>query len=471
MRFTVIGHACLFIETGSETILVDPWLSGSCYWRSWWHFPPNTEILPEHLNPDYIYLSHHHFDHFHYPSLRRIARTARILIPGFGVDVMRRELTTLGFHDVTELNHGSVLKLPGGTRAASFQYGPDDSALVVEKDGVVLVDLNDCKINGASVRPLLRTFGPPTFLFKSHSFAQAYPNCYNFADPADARYMTGGDFIETFIGEVREMRPQYAIPFASMVAFLHPESRSCNRYAVRPPEVVAAANASDVAAVSQTVLMIPGDQWDSAAGFRLQSHDYYINQDQWIDRLADRHAPTIAAEAQTEAAVRMPFETFDAFFTGFLRSLPPFVGLMLKHPIAFHVPSNELPYWVLDFRKRKVRRLAAAPSDCAAVVHLNEAVLADAIEKNVLGFAHISMRIRVDLAAGAAPTDLLFWGLLSIAELGYLPLHRMLTPRALAVLWRRRAEVAGVLRSMMGFQSIHKNMLRHLKSQSAAAPR
>ena len=60
MRFTVIGHACLYIETGRERLLVDPWLSGSCYWRSWWHFPPNTEVLPEFLDPDYVYLSRVH---------------------------------------------------------------------------------------------------------------------------------------------------------------------------------------------------------------------------------------------------------------------------------------------------------------------------------------------------------------------------------------------------------------------------
>jgi len=186
MKFTIIGHACLFIEAGRETILVDPWLSGSCYWRSWWHFPPNTGIRPEFLNPDYIYLSHHHFDHFHYPSLR-ISRKARVLIPRFGVDVMRFELTSLGFSDVTEMAHGVPMNLPSGARLASWQYGPDDSALVVERGVFVLADLNDCKISGASVRTLLRDFGPPTFLFKSHSFAQAYPNCYTFADPADGQ--------------------------------------------------------------------------------------------------------------------------------------------------------------------------------------------------------------------------------------------------------------------------------------------
>jgi UDP-MurNAc hydroxylase len=463
MKFTIIGHACLFIETGAETILVDPWLSGSCYWRSWWHFPPNTPIRKEFLNPDYIYLSHHHFDHFHYPSLRRISRTAQVLIPKFGVDVMRGELTGLGFHDVTELPHGDVLTLPGGARLASYQYGPDDSALVVEREGVVFADLNDCKIGGESVRPLLKAFGAPTFFFKSHSFAQAYPNCYTFADPADAQYMRPEDFLATFIGEAREMRPRYAVPFASMVAFLHPDSRQCNQYAVQPPAVVAAANASDIADTTTAVLMIPGDSWDSGAGFALQENDYYTNRDQWIERLAAGNEAKIAEEERAAAVVRLPFETFSDFFTEFLMALPPFISLMLKEPIAFHMPTDSRPWWVLNFRRREVQRLSEKPADCASVIRMNEAMLADAIAKNVVGFTHISMRIRIELAAGGAPSDLLFWGLLAVGELGYLPLHRMLTPRAIGVLWRRRAEVRSMLRSMVGRQSLHKNMLGHLK--------
>ena len=77
MRVTVIGHSCLRAETRAGTILVDPWLVGSCYWRSWWHFPPSTEPTDELLAPDFVYLTHHHFDHFHYPSMRKLDRSAR----------------------------------------------------------------------------------------------------------------------------------------------------------------------------------------------------------------------------------------------------------------------------------------------------------------------------------------------------------------------------------------------------------
>ncbi len=466
MKFTIIGHACLYIETGSETILVDPWLSGSCYWRSWWHFPPNTAIRPEFLEPDYIYLSHHHFDHFHYPSLRRISRKAHVFIPRFGVDIMRFELASLGFENVTELPHGDVLELTSGTRLGSYQYGPDDSALVVESDGVVLADLNDCKITGASVRLMLREFGQPTFFFKSHSFAQAYPNCYTFADSADAQYMTGEDFVATFVNEAREMRPKYAIPFASMVAFLHPESLHCNQYAVGPADVVAAVNAPGGVPGSEAVLMIPGDTWDSVSGFHLQANDYYTRRDEWIKRLAAENSEKIKAEELFESGIHVSFDQFEDFFGAFLRSLPPFIWLVLDKPLAFYIPGDAQPYWVLDFSSRSVNRAAATPANCAGVIRMNEAMLADAMAKNVVGFTHISMRLHIDLPAGGAPGDLLFWGLVTIGELGYLPLERMLNPRAIGVLWRRRAEVSAMLRSMFGFQSFHKNMLGHLKSRT-----
>ena len=94
----ITGHAGLRLTAGDRTLLVDPWLGGSAYWRSWWQYPPPV-VGPEALSPAYVMLSHHHFDHFHFPSMRRIDRTARILIPRFAVDVMPGELANLGFAD------------------------------------------------------------------------------------------------------------------------------------------------------------------------------------------------------------------------------------------------------------------------------------------------------------------------------------------------------------------------------------
>jgi UDP-MurNAc hydroxylase len=461
MRFTVIGHACLFIEVGDVTMLVDPWLSGSCYWRSWWHFPASAPVRPEYLTPDYVYLSHPHFDHFHFPSVRRLHRKAQVLIPRFGVDVMKAEVTRLGFSDVRELPHGKPIDLAGGLRVASYQYGCDDSALVVAADGTVLVDLNDCKVKGRAVAPILRQFGRPTFVFKSHSWAQAYPNCYTAANPSDAQLLERADYPETFIATAREMAPRYAVPFASMVAFLHPETRRYNAFAITARDVAtayAAANVTD----TQLVVMNPGDGWDSTRGFAIAPTDPYADRDATLEGLARAVEPIIAKAIADEAGRTMSYEAFARYFTEFLRVLPRGTRLVIPKSVVFHVPSSTEPYWVVDVRRRAVRREAAPPPDVGTLIRIPEAVLADAIEKRILNFVHISLRVAIELAPGGVQTDFLFWAFLIFFEFGYLPLRHAMTPRMVHTLWRRRVEVWEVVKSLASQRTFTEKMIGNL---------
>src|SRR5262245_30122810 len=46
MKFTILSHAGLCVEHNGVRIVPDPWLLGSCYWRSWWNFPePPAELI------------------------------------------------------------------------------------------------------------------------------------------------------------------------------------------------------------------------------------------------------------------------------------------------------------------------------------------------------------------------------------------------------------------------------------------
>ena len=268
MRFTVIGHSCLFVETSAGSIIVDPWLFGSCYWRSWWHYPPTPAPEPEWLEPDYVSLTHHHFDHFHFPSMRRIDRDAKVLVPRFGVDVLAGEVRSLGFAEVTELPHAQVLQLSPEVRVASYQYGTDDTVFVVADGSDVLVDVNDSKIRGRALRQVRDEFGRPTFVFKSYSFAQGYPACYTADDPDDLALITRESYLDDWIRVVEEVEPEFGVPFGSMVAFLHPESRHVNQFLVPPGEVVATWEQRHPASPTTAVQMDPGDRWSSRAGVR-----------------------------------------------------------------------------------------------------------------------------------------------------------------------------------------------------------
>jgi UDP-MurNAc hydroxylase len=442
MRFTVIGHSCLYAETSAGTILVDPWLFGSCYWRSWWHYPPTPEPEREWLAPDYVYLTHHHFDHFHFPSMRRIDRSAHVLVPEFGVDVLAGEVRGLGFQEVMELPHGQVVQLGADVRVASYQYGTDDSVFVIADGDDVLVDVNDSKIRGRALDQIRDEFGRPTFVFKSYSFAQGYPACYTADDPADLELITRDSYIDDWIGVVAHLDPRYGVPFGSMVAFLHPESRHVNQYLVAPGDVVSAFADRAPASSTQAVQMDPGDSWSSERGFAKGTVDWYAGREQHLDELARAVQPRIDAQTAAEGELQLDYACFAEYFDGFLHAFPPGVigRVALRRPVVFDVPSSPLRYWVLDFRRRAVYRLSQPPPDTASIVRVNEGMLADAIAKRLVHVVHGSMRIAVHLRPGGAGDDITFWALLVPWELGYVPIRRSASRRLAEVAWRRRRE-------------------------------
>jgi len=441
MRFTVAGHASLYIEAAGRSLLVDPWLRGSCYWCSWWHDPP-CRSSAEWLSPDFVYLSHYHFDHFHYPSMRRIDRRATVLMTRFGVDVMPGEVKGLGFERVIELPHGDVVEIAPGLRVASFQYGFGDSALLVSDGETVLCDVNDSKVRGRSLAELRTAFGAPTFLFKSHSFAIAYPLCYEADDPQDLSPVTRETFPEDFIEVSQGLQPRWAVPFASSVAFLHPEAVRHNRQQVTAPEVARAFRSDTRVVASEIVCLAPGDGWSSESGFEIAEGDWYGERESRLARLAEEHRPPIERALAEEAARTLRFEDFEGYLLRFMDVLPPAVArLVLRRPVVFEVPSSPEPHWVVDFRERRVARAVHLPEDWASVTQIAEGVLADAIEKRLLSFINGAMRSRTLLTPGGVSVDLACWGLVIIWETGYLPLSKVVfTRRFWSVVWRRRRE-------------------------------
>lgn len=451
MHLTVIGHSCLRIKTRAGVILVDPWLFGSCYWRSWWHYPPSAPPDEEMLSPDFVSLTHHHFDHFHYPSMRRIDRSARVLIPRFGVDVMVGEVAGLGFAPPRELPHGQVVHLGSDVRVGSFQYGFDDSAFVVADGDDVVVNLNDAKTRGLALGQIAKRFGPPTFVCKSHSFAQSYPVLYTADDPADLVMVDRDTYIEDFRLTMDALRPRYAVPFGSMVGFLHPESRPVNRHMVTPPEVVTGIAARGGLAASTVVAMAPGDSWSSEEGFDLQETDWYSDRGARLNELAEAAAPAIEARFRSEQGVKLQWPAFEGYFGGFVTQCPRLIARSVPRRIVFRVPSDPVsPYWWVSFRDRAVGRSGQPPSDRAGVISVPEAVMAEAIEHRIAYMVNLSMRIRTHLLPGGTRSDLAFWGLLAVWELGYLPLRRCaFRPRFWAAAARRWREGIGIIRAWL----------------------
>jgi UDP-MurNAc hydroxylase len=230
----------MLIEHSGKRLLLDPWIIGSAYWRSWWHFPESVPLNDEMLSADWIYLTHQHFDPFHYPSLRKFRKDLAILIPRRPVPSMEEALADLGFTNVVSMPHGKTLVLEGGFSLTSYQGGwMDDSAIVIQCDGTTLINLNDCKLEDAVLDRIVRRHGPIDFVFRSHSFAQAYPECYTSPNEEDLTLRKKEDYFRDFINASRRCRARYAVPFASNVCFLHRETIDKNEDSVNPKMIAA----------------------------------------------------------------------------------------------------------------------------------------------------------------------------------------------------------------------------------------
>ena len=114
MRMTFLGHAGWFAETRHGSVLCDPSFTPA-YFGSWFPFPRNDGLDPAVLGEvDYLYVSHLHRDHFDPAWLaRNVNKEARVLLPEFGIDLLARELESLGFRNLVRTTNGERLDLDG----------------------------------------------------------------------------------------------------------------------------------------------------------------------------------------------------------------------------------------------------------------------------------------------------------------------------------------------------------------------
>jgi UDP-MurNAc hydroxylase len=451
MKFRIVSHSCMQVEAGGGKLLMDPWIVGSVYWRSWWHFPEVVGTTEELCQADWVYLTHQHFDHFHYPSLRHFKRDTTILLPYRATTGMESEIRGLGFTDVVSMPHGKPLVLNDNLKLVSYQGGwMDDSALVIQADGTTMLNLNDCRLEDAVMDRILRRHGPIDFVFRSHSSAQAYPDCYTSTLRQDLEHRMPGDYIRDFVNAARRCRARYAIPFASNVCFLHPETIEKNAAVVDPNEVVKRFRERAEPGDGEAVVMLPGATWDSREGFALTPTDIFARRDEELRRLAEKYREAIASQTEIERNKKLEYSTFEAYMTRFLESLPWFMRFTFRRRYAYVVPGAPTEWWILDTGTRKITRTTEKPTDVVSISRVTPGLLQDAIEKGIVNFIDISKRLHVELNPGKAIDHFVYRELMTLFEQGYFPLWKNFTPRFVGVWLRRYLEVLSYARKALG---------------------
>ena len=437
MRFRILSHAGLSVSCAGKELVCDPWLLGSAFWRSWWNLPEVSPELIATLRPDVIYLTHIHWDHFHGPSLRLFSRDTRIVIPFDRYDRSRRDLEQLGFHDIVELKHGERYEIAPGFSLRSFHIAPVilDSALVIEADGVVMLNAADAKFAGAPLAQIVREYPKIDFAFRSHSSANAR-SCYHIIGREDELLDDTEHYLRAFSLFMNRVRPRYAIPFASNYCHLHRDTWAYNRL-VQSPSAVAAyfrRFAVEQGLESEIQMLVSGEGWDSERGFETLAVPPLADREAYLAAFAERMRPTLEASYAREERLTSDPRLVARWAQEIRDCLPRFLRRRLDREVLLVSRAGDRRWgYALNPGRGAVRPVEPERfGDFPVRIECPEIVLRQAALMNMFHHAEVSKRLHLFATEGAMPTLRLLVAVLTLKEAEVLPLRRLFTRRALA---------------------------------------
>ena len=357
---------------------------------------------------------------------------------------MVRDLAWLGFRNVTEIPHGSEVRLAKDFTLHSYQFGPGvDSAMLLSGEGLTLFNANDCKYFGLPLQQITRRFPKIDFVLRSHSSASPIPYCIEGYETAFPHLRSQQDYIEEFSRFALFVGARYAIPFASNHCFLHKETWHFNHTAVLAEDVRSYYHqlAAQAHSESECVVMAPGSSWSDTEGFQLVPFDY-AKRDAYLQGLRTRHAAKLTRQYEKESETLADFDAFRSYFTGFLRAVPRPVRKWLNSRIVFRTHDAHGEHnWLVNLGAGTVEKMAGAGEDCV-VVETPALVLNDCTRIWMFSVWAASKRLKIHLPSPShLKTAIALFSLLDLYELETLPLRKNLSWRSLGVRIRRWRDV------------------------------
>jgi UDP-MurNAc hydroxylase len=445
MEFRILSHAGLLVRGAGNELVIDPWIVGSCYWRSWWNYPPVPDDLVKGLRPNTIYLTHLHWDHFHGVSLRRFPRETRILMPRGHHDRIRRDLGRLGFHNLHEMEHGESIELAPGFRVTSYQFSPFlDSALLVECEGVTLLDANDAKFMGGPLRQILKRHSRIDFVLRSHSSANSRLS-YEIVDDPRVPVDDLSRYVQSFAAFAQATGARYAVPFASNHCYLHRDVYHLNN-TIQTPRMVAEHFRARGISEPRVVLMLTGDSWSSVDGFHLSpaAVDHFDRRAEHLDRYRGEKQETLEKFYAAEARTRVRHAEVQTYFADFLAAIPFAIRFYYrKRPVRYVLTAGDgIQRFEIDLYRRAVREIGESSGDPAPLeVHTSAFVFRHCMALDLFSHLAISKRARYRVARADRRAMVLLNLLFNLYEYDYLPLRSVLSRRFLTNWAHRWREV------------------------------
>ena len=314
MIIKILSHACLLLKTNSHSIIIDPWLIGSCYWRSWWNFPEPEFDESELAGVDAVLISHIHWDHWHGPTLKKLFKGKPIYVPDEPGLRSERDLRSIGFSVVNRVPHARTFRV-GDFSITMYQFGLflNDAAIVVESGGVTLLNANDAKIAGWALRHMISRHGRFDFALRSHSSANSRI-CFKIEGETNYVADDREHYFRSFCAFMDVVQPRFAIPFASNHCHLHDDVYQLNSYISNPVQLQEYVDHLSPKPLSWRLsMMLPGSNWSPIAGFSLRSPALFDQLEEELSAYRSRVQPRLDAYRLYENSVKVEPAMFGRF--------------------------------------------------------------------------------------------------------------------------------------------------------------
>ena len=258
MKIHFIGHACVVVECSGVSILMDPWFSGKIFNNSWTLRPDPIfdNALLDRI--DYLWISHEHPDHCHFPTLGSFPDSFKqrvtILFQARDSDKIIAAFKGLGYQRFRLLPHREIVPLDGNTGVYCYHAGLMDSALAVLDNGQVALNINDARISTRECKLILKDLRQHSDVLLSQFSLAAYAG---FEPPERYLPARAGQILRNMSEVHRALDAKATIPFASFIYFSTEDNKYVNQFANTVGDAYEYLNQR-----GQTgVVLYPGDEY------------------------------------------------------------------------------------------------------------------------------------------------------------------------------------------------------------------
>ena len=348
------------------------------------------------LKVDAVYLTHVHWDHWHGPSLKKyISKDTLIITHDEPNKRSFNDLNSMGFKNVMLLRHGESLRI-GDIKVTPYQFGLflNDSAVVIETTDMKLLNANDCKIAGSSLRNILNRHGKFDFALRSHSSANDRV-CYDIEN-VELENDDKDHYNRAFSLFMNAVKPKYAVPFASNHCHLHKQVYSMNSLINDPFKLSDFLAQNSSLKDSELKVLLSGDYWDSVNGFNINksNEDFFRNKEFHLESYKNSLNEKLESYYNLENGLK-PNKRIIQMFSDQINIIPKILRKKFKgysYKLVLFNDDNEWTFKVTPYDGKII--------DCdnnftvGSEVRIPIKVFLDAVAMNMFHHSTISKRIR-----------------------------------------------------------------------------